>query len=214
MVLQLAHWSVIYWELQRLILLNSIYYLNVFLNPERVTMPDIDIDFEDTRRERVIQYVQEKYGELHVSGIVTFGHLLARAVARDVGRIMGFDEVTLNEISSLIPHKLGITLDEAYQIDDFKKFVHRNHRHERWFSICKKLEGLPRHTSTHAAGIIINDHPLYEYAPLTKGDTGLLTQWTMTEAERIGLLKIDFSRVEKLIDYSSNLNTSQKRFRY
>ncbi len=91
-----------------------------FLNPERVTMPDIDIDFEDTRRERVIQYVQEKYGELHVSGIVTFGHLLARAVARDVGRIMGFDEVTLNEISSLIPHKLGITLDEAYQIDDFK----------------------------------------------------------------------------------------------
>lgn len=91
-----------------------------FLNPERVTMPDIDIDFEDTRREKVIQYVQEKYGELHVSGIVTFGHLLARAVARDVGRIMGFDEVTLNEISSLIPHKLGITLDEAYQIDDFK----------------------------------------------------------------------------------------------
>ncbi len=82
---------------------------------------------------------------------------------------MGFDEVTLNEISSLIPHKLGITLDEAYQIDDFKKFVHRNHRHERWFSICKKLEGLPIHTSTHAAAIIINDHPLYEYAPLTKG---------------------------------------------
>ncbi|HHZ7115250.1 TPA: DNA polymerase III subunit alpha [Staphylococcus aureus] len=169
-----------------------------FLNPERVTMPDIDIDFEDTRRERVIQYVQEKYGELHVSGIVTFGHLLARAVARDVGRIMGFDEVTLNEISSLIPHRLGITLDEAYQIDDFKKFVHRNHRHERWFSICKKLEGLPRHTSTHAAGIIINDHPLYEYAPLTKGDTGLLTQWTMTEAERIGLLKIDFLGLRNL----------------
>lgn len=73
-------------------------------------MPDIDIDFEDTRRERVIQYVQEKYGELHVSGIVTFGHLLARAVARDVGRIMGFDEVTLNEISSLIPHKLELHL--------------------------------------------------------------------------------------------------------
>lgn len=83
-------------------------------------MPDIDIDFEDTRREKVIQYVQQKYGELHVSGIVTFGHLLARAVARDVGRIMGFDEITLNEISSLIPHKLGITLNEAYQIEDFK----------------------------------------------------------------------------------------------
>ncbi|MBE5664564.1 DNA polymerase III subunit alpha [Staphylococcus sp. SS60] len=169
-----------------------------FLNPERVTMPDIDIDFEDTRREKVIQYVQQKYGELHVSGIVTFGHLLARAVARDVGRIMGFDEITLNEISSLIPHKLGITLNEAYQIEGFKKFVHRNHRHEKWFDICKKLEGLPRHTSTHAAGIIINDHPLYDYAPLTKGDTGLLTQWTMTEAERIGLLKIDFLGLRNL----------------
>lgn len=169
-----------------------------FLNPERVTMPDIDIDFEDTRREKVIQYVQQKYGDLHVSGIVTFGHLLARAVARDVGRIMGFEESTLNEISKLIPHKLGITLDEAYQNDAFKKFVHRHHRHERWFELCKKLEGLPRHTSTHAAGIIINDHPLYDYAPLTKGDTGLLTQWTMTEAERIGLLKIDFLGLRNL----------------
>ncbi|WP_436854099.1 DNA polymerase III subunit alpha [Staphylococcus caeli] len=169
-----------------------------FLNPERVTMPDIDIDFEDTHREKVIQYVQEKYGDNHVAGIVTFGHLLARAVARDVGRIMGFDDITLNEISKLIPHKLGITLDEAYEQEDFKQFVHRNHRHERWFEICKKLEGLPRHTSTHAAGIIINDHPLYEYAPLTLGDTGLLTQWTMTEAERIGLLKIDFLGLRNL----------------
>lgn len=129
---------------------------------------------------------------------MTFGHLLARAVARDVGRIMGFDEITLNEISKLIPHKLGITLDEAYQNDDFKQFVHRNYRHERWFDLCKKLEGLPRHISTHAAGIIINDHALYEYAPLTLGDTGLLTQWTMTEAERIGLLKIDFLGLRNL----------------
>ncbi|MGX0330355.1 DNA polymerase III subunit alpha [Staphylococcus cohnii] len=169
-----------------------------FLNPERVTMPDIDIDFEDTHREKVIKYVQEKYGDNHVAGIVTFGHLLARAVSRDVGRIMGFDEITLNEISSLIPHKLGITLDEAYEQTEFKQFVHRNHRHERWFEICKKLEGLPRHTSTHAAGIIINDHPLYEYTPLTLGDTGLLTQWTMTEAERIGLLKIDFLGLRNL----------------
>ena len=170
--------------------LDLIYYLNV-LNPERVTMPDIDIDFEDTRRERVIQYVQDKYGKHRVSGIVTFGHLLTRAVARDVGRIIGFDDKTLNEISKL-SHQLGITLDEAYEDEQFKQFVHRNHRHEKWFELSKKLEGLPRHTSTHAAGIIINDQPLYNYAPLTLGDTGLLTQWTMTEAERIGLLKIDF----------------------
>lgn len=169
-----------------------------FLNPERVTMPDIDIDFEDTRREKVIKYVQDKYGEHHVSGIVTFGHLLARAVARDVGRIMGFDETSLNEISKLIPHKLGITLEEAYQKPEFKAFVHRNHRNERWFEVSKKLEGLPRHTSTHAAGIIINDQPLFKFAPLTTGDTGLLTQWTMTEAERIGLLKIDFLGLRNL----------------
>ncbi|MCG7338460.1 DNA polymerase III subunit alpha [Staphylococcus sp. ACRSN] len=169
-----------------------------FLNPERVTMPDIDIDFEDTKRDKVIQYVQEKYGSHHVAGIVTFGHLLARAVARDVGRIMGFDDITLNEISKLIPHKLGITLDESYELPEFKAFVHRNHRHERWFDLSKKLEGLPRHTSTHAAGIIINDHPLYEYVPLTTGDNGLLTQWTMTEAERIGLLKIDFLGLRNL----------------
>lgn len=169
-----------------------------FLNPERVTMPDIDIDFEDTRREKVIQYVQEKYGEHHVSGIVTFGHLLARAVARDVGRIMGFDDITLNEISKLIPHRLGITLEEAYQNDGFKQFVHRNHRHEKWFEISRKLEGLPRHTSTHAAGIIINERPLYNYVPITTGDTGLLTQWTMTEAERLGLLKIDFLGLRNL----------------
>jgi DNA polymerase-3 subunit alpha len=181
-----------------------------FLNPERVTMPDIDIDFEDTRREKVIQYVQEKYGQLHVSGIVTFGHLLARAVARDVGRIMGFEEITLNEISKLIPHKLGITLEEAYQNDEFKQFVHRNYRHERWFEICKKLEGLPRHTSTHAAGIIINDHALYEYAPLTLGDTGLLTQWTMTEAERIGLLKIDFLGLRNLSIIHQIINQVKK----
>ena len=169
-----------------------------FLNPERVTMPDIDIDFEDTKRERVISYVQEKYGDSHVAGIVTFGHLQARAVARDVGRIMGFDDITLNEISSLIPHKPGITLEEASQGKRFQAFIHRNYRHEKWFEISKKLEGLPRHTSTHAAGIIINNHPLHHYVPLVMGDNGVLTQWTMTEDERLGLLKIDFLGLRNL----------------
>lgn len=169
-----------------------------FLNPERVTMPDIDIDFEDTQREKVIHYVQQKYGDYRVAGIVTFGHLLAKAVARDVGRVMGFDETTLSEASKLIPSKLGVTLDEAYKEERFKAFVHRNHRHERWFEYCKKLEGLPRNTSTHAAGVIVNDQPLYQSIPLTEGETGLLTQWTMTEAERIGLLKIDFLGLRNL----------------
>ncbi|MDP4468505.1 DNA polymerase III subunit alpha [Staphylococcus hyicus] len=169
-----------------------------FLNPERVTMPDIDIDFEDTQREKVIQYVQEKYGSYRVAGIVTFGHLLAKAVARDVGRVMGFDESTLSEASKLIPSKLGITLDDAYQSEAFQQFVHRNHRHEQWFEMCKKLEGLPRNTSTHAAGVIVNDQPLFQTIPLMQGDTGILTQWTMTEAERIGLLKIDFLGLRNL----------------
>lgn len=169
-----------------------------FLNPERVTMPDIDIDFQDTKRDKVIQYVQEKYGDNRVAGIVTYGHLLARAVARDVGRILQFDEPTLNYISKLIPHKLGITLDEAYESDEFKQFVSKNHLNEKWFQLCKQLEGLPRHTSTHAAGIIINDQPLHEFVPTMMGDTGVLTQWTMTETEKLGLLKIDFLGLRNL----------------
>lgn len=169
-----------------------------FLNPDRVTMPDIDIDFEDTQREKVIQYVQKKYGDYRVAGIITFGHLSTKAVARDVGRVMGFDDMTLNEISKCIPKQLGITLDEAYQNETFRQFVHRNDKHEHWFHLCQKLEGLPRNTSTHAAGIIINDQPLYNAIPLTEGDNGLLTQWTMTEAEKVGLLKIDFLGLRNL----------------
>lgn len=169
-----------------------------FLNPERVTMPDIDIDFEDTQREKVIQYVQQKYGDYRVSGIITFGHLLAKAVARDVGRVIGFDEVTMSEASKLISMSGKSTLKEAYTFEPFHTFVHRNHLHEKWYELCRQLEGLPRNTSTHAAGVIVNDRPLYESIPLTEGDTGLLTQWTMTEAERIGLLKIDFLGLKNL----------------
>ncbi|WP_025904317.1 DNA polymerase III subunit alpha [Mammaliicoccus sciuri] len=169
-----------------------------FLNPERVTMPDIDIDFQDTKRDKVIQYVQEKYGDNRVAGIVTYGHLQARAVARDVGRILQFDDATLNYISKLIPHKLGITLDEAFEDDAFKQFVNQNHLHEKWFQLSKQLEGLPRHTSTHAAGIIINDQSLHQFVPTMMGDTGVLTQWTMTETEKIGLLKIDFLGLRNL----------------
>lgn len=169
-----------------------------FLNPERVTMPDIDIDFEDTQREKVIRYVQEKYGEFRVSGIITFGHLLAKAVARDVGRVIGFDEPTLSEVSKLISMSGQQTLKEAYHFEPFQTFVKRNHLHEKWYELCCQLEGLPRNTSTHAAGVIVNDRPLYESVPLTEGDTGLLTQWTMTEAEQIGLLKIDFLGLKNL----------------
>lgn len=169
-----------------------------FLNPERVTMPDIDIDFQDTKRDKVIQYVQGKYGNNRVAGIATYGHLLARAVARDVGRILQFDEPTLNYISKLIPHKLGITLDQAYENKAFQEFVNQSHLNEKWYKLSKQLEGLPRHTSTHAAGIIINNEPIHQYVPTMMGDTGVLTQWTMTEIEKLGLLKIDFLGLRNL----------------
>ncbi len=169
-----------------------------FLNPERVTMPDIDIDFEDTRREEVIQYCINKYGAFNVSGIVTFGHLSARAVMRDVGRILQFDDHELKYMSHVLPKKLGMTLREAYETEAFKAFVAKDARHEQWFQIACQLEGLPRHTSTHAAGIIIHDQLLTDYVPLIPGDGMTLTQWTMTEVERIGLLKIDFLGLRNL----------------
>lgn len=169
-----------------------------FLNPERVTMPDIDIDFEDTRREEVIEYCVNTYGSFNVSGIVTFGHLSARAVMRDVGRILQFKEEELKLSSHLLPKKLGLTLSEAYEEQAFYDFVHQDARHEKWYRIAERLEGLPRHTSTHAAGVIIHDHLLTDYVPLMKGDQMNLTQWTMTEVERIGLLKIDFLGLRNL----------------
>ncbi|TDM10611.1 DNA polymerase III subunit alpha [Macrococcus lamae] len=168
-----------------------------FLNPERVTMPDIDIDFEDTRREEVIRYCTSKYGAFNVSGIVTFGHLLARAVMRDVGRILQFSEDDLKYVSHLMPKK-QITLTEAYHMDDFKAFVTKDERHKKWYAIACQLEGLPKHTSTHAAGIIIHDQLLTDYVPLIQGDDINLTQWTMTEVEQLGLLKIDFLGLRNL----------------
>ncbi|KAA1039898.1 DNA polymerase III subunit alpha [Macrococcus equipercicus] len=177
-----------------------------FLNPERVTMPDIDIDFEDTRREEVIRYCIDKYGAFNVSGIVTFGHLLARAVMRDVGRILQFSDDDLKYVSHLMPKKLGLTLNDAYQLDDFKAFVNKDDRHQQWFEIACQLEGLPRHTSTHAAGIIIHDQLLTDYVPLLPGDGINLTQWTMTEVERLGLLKIDFLGLRNLTIIQRVLN--------
>lgn len=180
-----------------------------FLNPERVTMPDIDIDFEDTRRHEVIDYCVKKYGAFNVGGIVTFGHLTARAVMRDVGRILQFPESDLKFISHLIPKKPGTMLADAYQNPDFKQFTEQDDAHRQWFSIAKRLEGLPRHTSTHAAGIIIHDQLLTDYVPLIKGDTLNLTQWTMTEVEHLGLLKIDFLGLRNLTIIQRVLNASR-----
>lgn len=173
-------------------------YFERFLNPERVTMPDIDIDFQDTRRDEVIQYAKEMYGDFHVSGIVTFDHLLARAVMREVGRILQFTDTDLKMVSHLIPRKLGITLDEALEIEEFNQFINQDERYKRWFNIAKRIEGLPRHTSVHAAGVMISDEILTNTVPLIQGDLMPVTQWTMTEVEALGLLKIDFLGLRNL----------------
>lgn len=169
-----------------------------FLNPERVTMPDIDIDFEDKERDKVIEYVIKKYGAFNVSGIVTFGHLSMKAVMRDVGRILQFSESELKEASSILSNISFNNLIDAYEDDAFSSFIDYNDRRKKWYQIARSLEGLPRHTSTHAAGIIIHDQLLTDYVPLLMGEEYPLTQWNMTEVEAVGLLKIDFLGLRNL----------------
>lgn len=171
-----------------------------FLNPERVTMPDIDIDFVDTKRNDVIQYVAKKYGAQHVAQIITFGTLSAKAVARDVARMFNFPPDMLDAISKAIPNKNGVTLDEAYaQSPALQQLVHMSPRHEQWFAVAKELEGLPRNASTHAAGVVLSPKPLVDVIPVEQGHDGVyLTQWPMQEVEAVGLLKIDFLGLRNL----------------
>lgn len=171
-----------------------------FLNPERVTLPDIDIDFIDTRRQEVIQYVANKYGQQHVAQIITFGTLSAKAVARDVARMFNFETETLEMISKLIPNKPGMTLQEAYTTSEsLRKWIEAEKIRIRWFETAKKLEGLPRNASTHAAGIVLCPISLVDVVPIERGHDGIfLTQWPMQEVEQIGLLKMDFLGLRNL----------------
>ena len=171
-----------------------------FLNPERVSLPDIDIDFLDTRRQEVIQYVANKYGKQYVAQIITFGTLSAKAVARDVARMFNFDSETLEIISKLIPNKHGITLQQAYtQSDKLREWIASEQVRGKWFSAALKLEGLPRNASTHAAGIVLSPVPLVDVVPIEDGHDGIyLTQWPMQEVEQAGLLKMDFLGLRNL----------------
>ena len=171
-----------------------------FLNPERITMPDIDIDFPDHRREEVIAYVAEKYGQLHVAQIITFGTMAAKAALRDTGRVFGLNMKEQEALSKMIPNRLGITLSEAYQESKrLQAFLMESPLNEQLFSTAMKLEGLPRHTSTHAAGVIISDMPLTEIIPIQTGHDGVyLTQFPMDLLEEIGLLKMDFLGLRNL----------------
>ncbi|MBK3493582.1 DNA polymerase III subunit alpha [Viridibacillus sp. YIM B01967] len=171
-----------------------------FLNPERITMPDIDVDFADHRRQEVIQYVAEKYGKTYTSQIITFGTLSAKAVARDVARVFGFTSEELSTISSLIPNKLGITLREALeQSTALREWIAASDVRGRWIEVALNLEGLPRNASTHAAGVVLCPEPLVSIVPIEQGNDGLyLTQWPMQEVESIGLLKMDFLGLRNL----------------
>lgn len=162
-----------------------------FLNPERVSMPDIDIDFEDTRRDEVVDYLMGKYGAMNVSHIITYGTLSAKMAARDVGRVFGFSDEELKLISNLIPDTPGVTLEDVFESDKFQSLVATNDKYRTFAEICIKIEGLPRHSSTHAAGVLLSEDTLTKVVPVIFQEGRALSQWTMTEVEAAGLLKID-----------------------
>ncbi|AYF53612.1 DNA polymerase III subunit alpha [Clostridium novyi] len=164
-----------------------------FLNPERVSMPDIDSDFCYERRGEVIDYVVEKYGKDNVSQIVTFGTMAPRACIRDVGRAMNYSYAEVDRIAKMIPTVLGITIDKALEMNpELKEVYDKDTRIKELIDVARDLEGLPRHTSTHAAGVVIASQPLVNYVPLSKNEEAIVTQFTMTTLEELGLLKMDF----------------------
>jgi DNA polymerase-3 subunit alpha len=165
-----------------------------FLNPDRVGLPDIDIDFCFERRQEVIDYVTQKYGKANVSQIVTFGTMLARAVIRDVGRVMGVPYAEVDKIAKLVPPELGIKLEDALQkTDELRNLYETNAQVKQLIDTAKDLEGLSRHASVHAAGVVIGDKPLDSYMPLCKIDENQVASgFSMKALEKIGLLKMDF----------------------
>ena len=165
-----------------------------FLNPQRVTMPDIDVDFCFERRQEVIDYVVRKYGKDHVAQIVTFGTMAARAVIRDVGRVLDMPYAFVDSVAKMIPTELGITIDKALKHNpEFKAAYDSDTQIHYLVDMSKRLEGLPRHASMHAAGVVISPKAVDEYVPLSRGsDDAITTQFTMTTLEELGLLKMDF----------------------
>ncbi len=165
-----------------------------FLNPERVTMPDIDVDFCFERRQEVIDYVSRKYGKDRVVQIVTFGTLAARGVIRDVGRVLDMPYAQVDSIAKMIPTELNITIDKALTMNhELKELYESDDEVHYLIDMSRRLEGLPRHTSMHAAGVVISQKPVDEYVPLSRASDGtLVTQFTMTTLEELGLLKMDF----------------------
>ncbi len=174
-------------------------YFERFLNPERVSMPDIDMDFGDTRRGEVVDYVRRKYGDDHVAQIVTFGTMAARGVIRDVGRVMGLPYADVDQIAKQVPNTLHITLDDALRLSKpLSDLYETDENVKNLIDTARKLEGMPRNASTHAAGVVITKDPVYEYVPLAKNDESVVCQYIMTTLEELGLLKMDFLGLRNL----------------
>ncbi|MCA8950043.1 MAG: DNA polymerase III subunit alpha, partial [Planctomycetes bacterium] len=170
-----------------------------FLNPARVSMPDIDIDFCGNRRDEIIQYVRDKYGHDCVCQIITFGTMASRGVLRDVGRVLDFPIADIDKICKKVPQGPGASLRAAAESDpELKEIRESSPQHKRLFDLSLKLEGKARHNSIHAAGVVIADKPLAEYVPLGKNGEDVITQWQMTELEEVGLLKMDFLGLKTL----------------
>ena len=170
-----------------------------FLNPERVSMPDFDTDFCQERRGEVIDYVMEKYGKDHVAQIATFGTMAARGAIRDVGRALNFTYAETDIVAKLVPTTLHITLDEALKVSPkLKEMYDGDDRVKKLIDTARALEGMPRNTSTHAAGVVITADPVCTYVPLSRNDDTIVTQYTMTTIEELGLLKMDFLGLRNL----------------
>ncbi|MCL2739874.1 MAG: DNA polymerase III subunit alpha, partial [Oscillospiraceae bacterium] len=179
-----------------------------FLNPERVSMPDIDIDFCQARRQEVIDYVAQKYGKDHVAQISTFGTLGARAAIRDVGRVLDIPYAECDRIAKMIPFELNITLHRALEQNrDLKAEYDNNEQIRKLIDCAISLEGVPRHVSTHAAGVVITEHPTSEYVPMIVGDNGIATQFPMGTLEELGLLKMDFLGLKTLTVIQTAVDT-------
>lgn len=170
-----------------------------FLNPERVSMPDIDIDFDYERREEVIEYVKRRYGADHVAQIVTFGTLAAKNAIRDVGRVLDVPLYQVDRIAKAVPDQLRITLDQALnESDEFRNIYQENAQNRRLIDLARAIEGMPRHTSTHAAGVLIAGEPVANLVPLSTNQGQVTTQYNMTQLEELGLLKMDFLGLRNL----------------
>ncbi len=188
-----------------------------FLNPERVSMPDFDIDFCYVRRQEVIDYVIRKYGSDHVAQIITFGTMAARGAIRDVGRALAIPYAQVDSVAKLVPMELGVTIQKALETSpELKKKYEESSQVEDLIDMAQKLEGMPRHASTHAAGVVITERPVSEYVPLAKNDEAIVTQFTMTNLEELGLLKMDFLGLRTLTvikDTEKIINRAEPGFR-